>query len=150
MILDDLRNLEKYTKISAHIEKCINFLKNHDLESMNAGHYEIDGMNLYVNIDEYTTKEKTESLPELHRKYADIQTVISGKELIGYSDGAGCNTKIQYDEDKDIEFLKGECEYFHAQKGRFFVFFPEEVHHPCIMNGKKEHVKKAVFKLKMN
>ena len=150
MILDNLTNLQKYENLSEYIKLCSDFLNSHDLESMNAGHYEIDGMNLYVNIDEYTTKDKAESLPELHRKYADIQTVISGKEFIGYSKAENCKTEIEYNEEKDIEFLKGECEYFKAEKGRFFIFLPEEVHHPCIMNGKKERIKKAVFKLKIN
>ena len=149
MILDDLKNLYKYEGLSEYIKLCSDFLSSHDLESMKAGHYEIGGMNLYVNIDEYTTKEKNESLPEAHRKYADIQTVISGKEFIGYSDKK-CLTETEYNEEKDIEFLKGECEYFSAEKGRFFIFLPEEIHHPCIMNGKKEHVKKAVFKIKIN
>lgn len=150
LILDDLKNLHKYEKLSEYIKICSDFVNSHDLDSMKAEHYEIDGSNLYVNIDEYTTKEKTESLPELHRKYADIQMVIRGKEFIGYSDKTICQTEIEYNEEKDIEFLKGDCEYFCAEKGRFFIFFPEEVHHPCIMNGKKEQVKKAVFKIKVN
>ena len=150
LILDDLKNLKNYKNISDYIENCINFIKTHNLAGMDKGRYEIAGKNLYVNIDEYTTKEKTESLPELHKNYADIQTVIQGKEYIGYSDGSDCKTEIEYDSEKDIEFLKGECEYFKAENSRFFMFLPNEIHHPCIMNGKKEFVKKAVFKLKIN
>lgn len=149
MILDDLKNLKNYENILPDIKKCIDFIGSHDLNSMQKGHYEIDGTNLYVNIDEYTTKEKNESFPELHRKYADIQTVISGKEFIGYSKTENCKTEIEYNEEKDIEFLKGDCEYFQAEKGRFFIFLPNEIHHPCIMNGKKEQIKKAVFKIKV-
>lgn len=151
MILDTLKNLEKYEKIHFGIKKCADFMKTHDMENLEKGRYEIDGNAIYLNIDEYNTKEKNESLPEAHRLYADIQTVLKGKELIGYcSDKSACQTEIEYNKDKDIEFLSGTCEYFKAGKGIFLLFLPNEVHHPCITDEKREFIKKAVFKIKIN
>lgn len=150
MILDVLENLKKYENIHYGIKKCIDFMKENNIEELKKGRYEIDGKNIYLNIDEYTTKEKTESFPEAHRFYADIQTVIEGEEFIGYCDKKSCQTKIEYDNEKDIEFLSGECEYLDAKKGNFFLFLPDEVHHPCIINKERNFVRKAVFKIRIN
>ena len=147
MIIDDLENFGKYVKLNKNFEKIAVFLAENDLKKLEKGSYEIDGRDIYVNIDEYETKET--SLPEAHRAYADIQIVLEGNEKIGYSDIKNGVTAIEYNKEKDIEFLNAECEFLKAYSGRFFVFFPQDIHQPCITDGLKSQVKKAVFKIKL-
>ena len=147
MIVDGIENFGKYTSLHKRFEEVEKYLKEHDLKSLKCGKYEIDGKNLYVNIDEYTTKET--SIPEAHREYIDIQIVLDGHEKIGYADYKKGKTEIAYDGERDIEFLKAECEYFKAKTGRFFVFYPQDLHQPCITDGESSKVKKAVFKIKI-
>lgn len=147
MIIDDLKSFHKYVILNEKFKKVFEFLKDNRLEDMAAGSYEIDGRDIFVNIDNYKTKEI--SLPEAHRKYIDIQIVLNGHEKIGYAPILQGKTEIQYDDEKDIEFLKAECEYIKAYSGRFFIFYPQDIHQPCITDETESDVKKAVFKIKI-
>lgn len=149
MIVDDLKNFDKYTNLNKKIEIVSEFLKKNNLKDMKQGSYEIDGRDIYVNIDEYKTKAITDSIPEAHRNYLDIQIVINGHEKIGYANLENATTVTPYDANRDIEFLSAECEYIKAFDGRFFIFFPQDLHHPCITDGQQSEIKKAVFKVKL-
>lgn len=147
MIVDDLKNFKFYINLNEKFKKVLDFITTNNLESMQKGSYEIDGKDIYVNIDEYETKQS--SLPEAHRNYLDIQIVINGHEKIGYANIQDGKTETAYNFDKDIEFLNAKCEYLKAYNGRFFIFFPQDIHQPCITDGQKSNVKKAVFKIKL-
>ena len=98
---------------------------------------------IVLTVDEYETKEN--SIPEVHRRYADIQIVLSGTEQIGY--GGICDNFEGYDEARDILFLKADCDFVKADKTRFFMFYPGEIHQPCMTRNEKSKIKKAVFKI---
>ena len=65
MIVDDLKNFDKYLNINPDFKKVSDFIKDNNLLDMQTGRHEIDGGKIYVNIDEYSTK--TDSIPEAHR-----------------------------------------------------------------------------------
>ncbi len=71
MIVDDLKNFDKYLNINPDFKKVSDFIKDNNLLDMQTGRHEIDSDKIYVNIDEYSTK--TDSIPEAHRNYIDIQ-----------------------------------------------------------------------------
>ncbi|MGN0006344.1 MAG: YhcH/YjgK/YiaL family protein [Candidatus Gastranaerophilaceae bacterium] len=147
MIVDDVENFSKYTNLNEKFKVVEKFLKENNLEEMKVGSYEIMGRDVYVNIDEYTTKES--SVPEAHRNYIDIQIVLCGHEKIGYSSVVDGKTEIEYDANRDIEFLKADCEFLKADSSRFFIFYPQDLHQPCITDGDSSQIKKAVFKVKI-
>lgn len=148
MIVDDLKNFNKYINLNPGFKKVAEFISTHNLLALEPGHHEIDGDNIYVNIDEYTTK--TGTIPEAHRKYIDIQIVLKGYEKIGYAPlKDAILTAIDYDEERDIEFLYANCVYHKATVGKFFIFFPQDIHQPCITDEKESKIKKAVFKIKL-
>lgn len=147
MIVDDLKNFETYININKKFKTVSDFMKNNDLKNMKSGSYDIVNRDIYVNIDEYETK--TDSIPEAHRNYIDIQIVLKGHEKIGYADFSKGKTEIEYNSEKDIEFLKADCEYLKAYDGRFFIFFPQDIHYPCITDNEVSKIKKAIFKIKL-
>lgn len=147
MIIDNLKNFNNYIKLHKNFEQVEKYLEK--IKEFEPGRHEIDGNNLYVNIDEYVTKNVSESKPEAHRKYIDIQIVLSGNEKIGYANINSGKSIAEYNNEKDIEFLDANCEYIKADSSRFFIFFPEDIHHPCISDGEKSHIIKAVFKIKI-
>ena len=147
MIIDDIKNFETYLNLHKRFKDVFKFMRENKLSDLKKGCYEIDGKNLYVNIDEYQTK--TDSIPEAHREYIDIQIVLSGNEKIGYANYSNGTTEITYNAEKDIEFLKADCEYIKANNKKFFIFFPQDIHHPCITDEKPCSIKKAVFKIKI-
>lgn len=149
MIVDELTNFKNYINLNENFSKVLDFITKNDLKNMSAGSYEIEGKTLFVNIDEYKTKAITESVPEAHRNYIDIQIVLNGHEKIGYSNLKNGKTEIEYNSERDIEFLRADCEYLKAHEGRFYIFFPQDLHHPCITDENQSDIKKAVFKIKL-
>lgn len=147
MIVDSIENFSKYVNMNEKFQVVEKFLKENKLSEMPVGSYDIQARDIYVNIDEYSTKNT--SIPEAHRKYIDIQMVLCGHEKIGYASISDGKTEIEYDENRDIEFLSADCEFLKADFGRFFIFYPQDIHQPCITDGKSSQIKKAVFKIKI-
>ena len=77
MIIDKLANAKFYYGVHPRIQKGLEFLIEHDLNSFAPGKYEIDGLNLFIIIEEYETKPKEQGRWESHLKYADIQYMVS-------------------------------------------------------------------------
>lgn len=132
-------------------QKAFSFLKSEELSSLTTGRYELEGSDLFAIIDEYTTKDEETARFEAHRKYADIQYVISGEERIGITPLNNTKVTVPFDEEKDIVFLDAsEFEYKDANPARFFVFFPEDAHCPGVKNLKNSIVRKVVVKVRMD
>ena len=128
------------------------FLKNTDLSKLDLKRQDIDGNNLYVSVTEYNTKDEKETRFEAHRKYIDIQYVVSGKEMIGVAPLASKDTVLQeYDAAKDIEYMKvKEKKLLLATPENFFIFFPENAHMPSVKADSVTPVRKVVIKVLVN
>ena len=50
MVVDRLENIEKYTLLHPLFEQAIDFLKSHDLHSLEIGKTELKGKDLLVNV----------------------------------------------------------------------------------------------------
>jgi YhcH/YjgK/YiaL family protein len=88
---------------------------------------------------------------EAHKKYADIQVLISGEEKIGVLPLDATTVTVPYDEEKDIMFLTAEGEnYRDAMPGKFFLFFPEDAHRPTVKKTENSQVRKIVVKVRIN
>lgn len=149
MIIDKLENAEYYYKLGERFKTAFGYLKSTDMNKLENGKYEIDGDNIFVSVQEYTTKPIEEGRWEAHRKYADIQFLIKGTEKLGYTDARDLIPETEYNGENDILFLKGNGQFAVAHAGDFLVFFPQDAHMPCISNEKQENVKKAVVKIKL-
>jgi len=141
-----------YFKQKERWDKAFTFLKENDLAKLEIKRYDIDGNNVYAPISEYLSKEDTVARYEAHRLYADIQYVISGRELIGVAPLAGLkDVLVPYDEAKDIEFMTvNTIKNVPAAPDRFFLFFPSDIHRPGLKDGDNAPVKKAVVKVKLD
>ena len=150
--LDDMQLRIHYNRYPERWHAAFKFLAEHDLSKLDVGRYEIDGGDVYVNIDEYETRDYEQTRYESHRKYADIQYLVKGEERIGVLSREQLSVTAPYDIDRDIEFLSSERENEKLQTAnstRFFVFFPENAHRPCIYMGQPSKVRKAVVKIKL-
>lgn len=111
----------------------------------------IQGNDLFANVDCYKTRFPADARLEAHRKYVDIQVLLSGEEIIEFFPRNGLTVSEPYKPERDVEFY-GNPAKEHARvilkPGQFVVFFPEDAHMPCIMTGTSpEPVKKVVFKI---
>lgn len=132
-------------------DKAFQFLSEQNLVELEKGRYELEGADLFVNVDEYVTRNKEEVLFEAHKKYADIQVLISGEEKIGVLPLDATTVDIPYDEEKDIMFLTAEKENYRiAKPGTFFLFFPQDAHRPTVKSAENIPVRKVVVKVRIN
>jgi YhcH/YjgK/YiaL family protein len=141
-----------YFKNKARWQKAFNFLKNTDLTKLDLKRYDIDGDKLFATVSEYISKNEETTNFEAHRKYIDIQYVISGKEVINIAPLTSVEEVITpYDETKDIEFVTvSKIVSYKASPSNFFIFFPGDTHRPGLKDGVNSPVRKVVIKVKVD
>jgi len=146
MILDSVKNSERYFSLNPRFEKVFDFLKQHDAWALPVGRNEIDGDELFVNVSELDLKPVEEALSEVHDKYIDVQVVFGGEELFGWSERRNCRkAQGEFDRSRDVQFFTDTPQTFYAvREGQFTILFPEDAHAPMLGEG---HVRKLIFKV---
>ena len=146
MIIDNLTNAEKYIALHKDFKLVFDYLKNNNLETMNcAKNIQLRGEEVFFNLDEYETKQ-TQKL-EAHKKYIDIQVVITGEEYMGYTNIDNTTVTVEYDKNRDVMFLDGNVDKVLATNKNFIIFYPEDAHMPALSVTEPKKVKKAIFKI---
>lgn len=106
---------------------------------------------MYAGIDVYETKNRSVAKLETHRKYVDIQFLLSGEEIIEVYPKDGLVIAEPYNPERDAEFYRVPAESpirVRLSPGRFVVFFPDDAHVPCLSVGPTpQPVKKVVIKV---
>ena len=148
MIKDILSNHAKYHSLHPLFAKAFEYLSSADLADYDEGKYPIDGNDMYASISEYVTKG--EGQLEGHLEYIDIQYIVKGSEVIGYASKNGQKEAIPYSNEHDIAFYEGDYEPIELNAGEFAIFFSDDLHLPCLKNGKPSVVKKIVVKVRVN
>ena len=148
MIFDHLNNIEAYRGIDRRVYEGLELLRT-AVTSLPEGRYSTDNDDLYYMIQRYDTKPEN-SIPEAHMKYADIQYVISGQEIIGIGN-INDMTKLEEHPDRDFYLYQGSMDYITLSAGKFAVFWPQEPHAPAIaVNGQPETCRKCVVKVRIS
>ncbi len=144
-----------FAEASMHFEKyperwneAFRFLIESDLKNLPVGRLDLND-NVYVTVSEYETKNPEEAKFESHKKYIDMQYLVSGEELIGHTNPRGLEIISPYSEEKDIIFYEYDGgELLKASPSNYFLFFPDDAHRPCLDPDDKSTVKKIVVKIK--
>ena len=149
MIADSIQNSARYPFGPAW-NAAFEFLKTLSPDS-ETGKRLIQDSKLFAGVDTYETKSRADAKLETHRKYVDIQMLLSGREAIEIFPKKGLAVSEPYNPEKDAEFYHVPAET-HARitlrPGQFLVFFPEDAHMPCLMAGNSpQPVKKVVIKV---
>ena len=148
MIIDTIENLGKYVALNPLFADVVEFLKSHDLQSMEPGKYPIKDKDLFMNLQVAKGKTKEVAVLETHVEMIDIQIPITCAETFGYT--PLCDLpEAEYNAEKDITKypdLMAES-FVDCQPGMFAIFFPEDGHAPCISMAPE--IKKAIFKVKV-
>lgn len=150
MIFTSLSAMECPYRYPPAIQTALDWITEHDLANLEAGTYELQGQDLYINLQDITTKPVGDCFPERHNDYLDIQYVVSGVERMGFAPYSGCETVVVAPEGKDIviyEDLRWES-FVDVPSGCFCIFFPSDIHRPGCAAGEPGSVRKAVIKLR--
>lgn len=148
MIIDNIKNASLYYAINEGIAVALRYLQENDVEKMEPGDYEIDGSRIYVLVRHYQSKPVEKCSWEAHRRYIDVQYVAEGFEHMGYASIEHMETK-EYINEKDKVVLQGDGNFIKMREGFFAVFFPDDVHMPCVAISESGPVKKVVIKVQV-
>ena len=151
MIVDSMKNYAKYMNMRADIVKAIEYLGGTDFTHVENGQYELDGKKMISIVQRYQTRLDDVAVWESHRKYIDVQFMAYGGERVGIAELATApNVKTPYSDERDVVFYEPGTKYFDAPMGTFMIFYPEDIHAPCLARGNPptpEEVVKVVVKV---
>ena len=148
MIIDTLDNLSKYVALNSLFADVVEFLKTHDLQTMEVGSYPVKDNDVTLKLSLTKQRTKESAFLETHIDMIDIQIPITCAETFGYSPLCDLPA-FEYNAEKDIT-IYGDTKpqtYVTVTPGQFVIFFPQDGHAPCIIE--KEEIKKAIFKVKV-
>ena len=148
MIIDTLDNLGKYVALNPLFADVVEFLKSHDLQTMEAGSYPIKDKDVALKLSLTKQRTKETAFLETHIDMIDIQVPVTCAETFGYSPLCDLPA-FEYNAEKDITKY-GDTKpqtYVTVNPGQFAIFFPQDGHAPCIIE--EEEIKKAIFKVKV-
>lgn len=147
MILDNIRNYDQYITCNPNLILARQHLLRSDLAVLEDGQYDLGSDKGYGLVRRYVTKPLTDQKFEAHRKYIDIQYIVSGEEYIIYNDATKLQTFSCYEEENDCELFSGNGTAIHLTQGDFVILFPQDAHIPKIAVNAEKPVIKAIVKI---
>lgn len=149
MIFDSLKNLEQYKTVHPRIYRGLQLLRDTDFAALTESRYEVEGEDLFFFLQDYETRPVNDT-PEAHRKYADIQFVLSGREKFDVAPLQDMTEEVEAHPDRDLWLYHGPASASLVLEGdKFMVAFPGDAHAPCIAVDAPEQVHKVVVKVKL-
>lgn len=149
MLAARLGAADRYDFGDERFQKAFAFLRRDDLASLPLGRNEISGDEVFANIQRYDTVPAASKSYEAHRRYIDIQYVVSGEEAIAVAPLDTVEPLQDFDEASDF-CLYGDpasCAWVPLHAGELLVVGPEDAHKPgCALAG-PEAVLKVVVKV---
>lgn len=147
MILTNFTQIQRYLGIHKNLDIAINYILEHDLNTLPQGKTEITD-EVFVNSFEYYADGEANTFFEGHQNYLDMHIVLDGCEIMSVLDIS--KAKIRDDYENDCAFFDGEADVLCTlKKEDCLIVFPEDLHQPKIKFDNKI-VKKIVFKVKIN
>ncbi len=148
MIADTLAAAQLYTPTHPRLAAGFDFLRKLPANIAD-GRHEIDGDRVFALVQSYTTTPAATRKLEHHRKYADIQYLISGGEIIEHVALDGLPVDTPYDETKDYGLVRDPAARSSVvlAPGSWAIFFPQDAHKPGCALGVPGAVRKVVIKV---
>ncbi len=147
--VDVVEFARQYHANKKYWDEAFAFMKNNDIANMAPGKYPIDSTFVYASITADATKDFEKTNWESHRKYIDLQCVVTGEEKMGVVAVDKATVTKPYDEKKDVANYSAEGTFYVASGGTFFLFFPNDAHRPNIAPNGSQVEKKLVIKIRV-
>lgn len=139
----------QYHANQAYWDKAFLWLKEHHIDTISKGKYPIDGTNVFASVTIDPTKDLEKTGWESHRKYIDLQLIVSGEEKMGVYPVTKATVTNPYDEKREAANYTAPGKFYIGGPGTFFIFFPADAHRPNITPGGNKPVKKIVIKVRV-
>ena len=149
MLVSSMKKYKNILNFFPQLDIVFNYITKNINSKTSDGKYNIT-KEVYAIVQTCQPKTKNEQVLEKHKKYIDLQLVISGKEKIGWKFfDKSFKVLKKYNTKKDIAFYSNKPDAFiNLKKGEFVIFFPEDTHAPlCCEKSEKKCIVKIPAKL---
>jgi len=148
MIVTRLELLTSQIAITPALGTALSWLASARDQNLPDGRVEIDGSKVYALVQSYDSKPEPRF--EAHRRYLDIQYIVSGKEQFGWTALENLVPADPYNPEKDV--VKGSvaaeaASFVKLSSGYLAVVWPADAHAPGMADGEPSPVKKIVVKV---
>ena len=149
MIYDHIKNIGLYKGLTPALDLALDYIATVSADVENGTVQMEHGVKAVISS--YETRLINEKGYEAHRRYADVQYVVSGRELVRCKPLEQVEESIPYDEAKDAaRYTDCPGADLVIGKGYFLVVFPDDAHEPCLaVDSQPLLVKKVVMKVPM-
>ena len=147
MIIDRIERLQQYSRNVPEIYEAMKFAEKVKKENLPVGKYPLT--NGFVLVQEGTTRSFEEADFEVHRKYLDIQIIVSGSEYVEYADIKDLTEKVPFDEEKDLALMSGKGNKILIKPDMFYILYPADGHKPCCHEEIPTNYKKVLAKIRI-
>ncbi len=148
MIADTLVNAPLYAGLHPAFAHAFAWLAAFDPATPDGNHP--IGHGCEARVMSYRTAGADTKRWESHRRYIDIQYVVSGRERMDVAHISSLAGATPYDDANDVLFYEGAPAGATAalvEAGAFTVFFPHDGHRPSIVIDAPTDVRKVVIKV---
>lgn len=149
MLYGTLKHLDSYRGIHPGVMRGLEILRDTDFSQLEDARYEVDGDNLFFSLQSYESKPANDT-PEAHKKYVDIQFLVSGRERMGVAPLEDMVEVVEARPEGDIWLYHGPTDEILLTGDRFAALWPEDAHAPGIAVDGPERCRKCVVKVKIN
>ncbi len=157
MIADRLEQAGRYRGLQPALDRGLEALSRLAADPpAQDGRVELEGEELYASLSSYEAGEPAGKPFEANRRYADIQAVLRGREVLFWAPLKGLVAQRPYSPPEDIAFFDdppGGGVGLPLGPGSFVVLFPEDAHKPgCRPAGQGRsggRVRKLVIKVRL-
>ncbi|WP_158264468.1 YhcH/YjgK/YiaL family protein [Photobacterium rosenbergii] len=149
MYRGNLSSLESYRHIPCSLIEIIQIVKRKIQTNSKNGTYPVIGDDVFYFIVDDKTKHLSETKSEIHRRYVDVQIVLEGEEMYGYSLSPFNSISEDFITEKDIAFGKDiiDEQFTTLYKDDFIIFNTNQPHRPLVAPSEPQSVKKVVIKI---
>ncbi len=131
MVTGTALDYQRYACLHPLFARVFDFIVSSDWENMKYGRYPVTGTDAYINFSK-NGQLPDNSVFEAHKKYIDIQYIVSGDEEIKYCPLRNGKIEEPYSEEKDYCLLKSsEYTTLVLNRDEWCIFFPEDAHAAC-------------------
>jgi YhcH/YjgK/YiaL family protein len=155
MIHAPLARAARYHAVHPLLAPAFAWLAKNDAAGLPDGYTSIIDGQLFVCLESSLTAPADSKLFESHRRYIDLQVVLSGPHVMAWADADRLAVVEDFKPEGDIRFHAEPppsvpCSLVHVGAGEFVIFFPEDAHKPsCTPHADPapQPYSKALFKL---
>ncbi|ETP71620.1 protein, YhcH/YjgK/YiaL family [Lachnospiraceae bacterium JC7] len=151
MIVDHIKNIERYRGIDENVLKALSYIKEFASDpDKGDGKYEVVPGEIILHVITKETHDRIDAKMEIHKNFMDIHYLINGSERCYVSELPSMEL-IDYSEETDNGFW--DCRdtgSVQIKEGEFYAVWPLEPHCPlCNAGDENKVIRKIIAKVKV-